>query len=687
MYMKRMLLGMFAVALAATATASQSAPTVQVSERGALTPKVRMAEGSALLPIDCDLVASRAQARVAKAEGDVQSLDFSLAFDPSGLLPLIDKDGRELSIGTKYYQAFELSAAQRALYAGKKITSINITSPVNRQSSTGNSYVNEITKVVVFLTHGLDEEFFYKQSGRLGKDGCVLNKIVLDTPYVIEADKPLYIGYFAKIGSKEDYPLVLDGIARKSIEGGYYAYAKGAATPTWINIARTYGNLCIGATIEGENLPEDGVSMYGIDLPTYTEPDKPFSFDIGFAGAAINKAESVELEYKVGDQAPETVKIPFEAKNYLGFNQLGFYTVRNVVCNQSGTVVPFSVKITKVNGNPNISEDNEAVGEFHCFDSKLGYKHRFVVEEGTGTWCGWCPRGFVMMEYLKEKYPEDFIRVALHGGDEMAVSSTNSALGQFPTFPGANVDRTYDTKLGYSGVDVTGDLTKYYEANKDIPACADVDLEVDVESGAKKINISTTVKFAADAANNDRYRLAYYVIENNVGPYKQNNAYSGGSSGKMGGWENKESSVEVLYDDVARNLVGTITGLAGSLPAELKAGESYSYTGSADISNVENDDFNVVAMVVDSKTYRIINAKMVSAKKSSGVETVTGDATDIKVSGGNGEVIICGSYGSAAVYDVAGRLVATASGEASVSVPSGIYIVKADNVAAKVVVR
>ena len=21
-------------------------------------------------------------------------------------------------------------------------------------------------------------------------------------------------------------------------------------------------------------------------------------------------------------------------------------------------------------------------------------KQRFVVEEGTGTWCGWCPRGY-----------------------------------------------------------------------------------------------------------------------------------------------------------------------------------------------------------------------------------------------------------------------------------------------------
>ena len=35
-------------------------------------------------------------------------------------------------------------------------------------------------------------------------------------------------------------------------------------------------------------------------------------------------------------------------------------------------------------------------------------KQRFVVEEGTGTWCGWCPRGIVAFRHMAEKYPETF---------------------------------------------------------------------------------------------------------------------------------------------------------------------------------------------------------------------------------------------------------------------------------------
>lgn len=684
--MKKLLLSIFAVGITATAFASPSAPAVRLNESGAFAPQIRETEGFTFCPVDRNKLETSAQQRVTRAEGDVMSLDFTLAYEPAGALYF-----NGLSVGSKYYQAFELSSANRGRYAGMKITSINIVSPFNGRLSSGNNYVNDITDVKVFLTHDLQGESFYEQNGQLGEVGLEWNKIVLDEPYVIESDKPLYIGYYAKIKSSSDSYIVVDGVPRASLEGGYCAYSQNSEAPKWDNLAQSYGNLCIGATIEGENLPVDGVSIYGINLPSYVDLGKPFSFDIGFVGAAANNAESVELEYTVGDQTPGTVTIPFEEP--LGYSRTIAYTINDLVCNQTGGAVPFSVKVTKVNGNPNISEENVATSELLCFDSKLGYKHTFVVEEGTGVQCGWCPRGIAMMEYLKKNYPNEFIRVAIHGNipgkDPMTVSSTSTVINTLFTsgFPSALVDRTYDCMLGYTGVDVNGELIKYYEANKDIPSMADVDLEVEVESGAKKINIPTTVKFALDADNNNRYRLAYYIIENNVGPYNQANFYAGGDMGECGGWEDKDESVSMMYEDVVRRLVGTVSGVSGSIPTEIKAGETYNYTGAASIANVTNDEFLVVAMVIDSKTLRIVNAKQVEAKKSSGVETVTDYASDIKVFGGNGEVTIAGTYGNAAVYDVAGRLVATASGEASVNVPSGIYIVKVDNVAAKVVVR
>ena len=679
---------MCAAALAASAVVAQTPRTP--------VPQVRMNEGFSFLPLDEAVAPQKAPALAGEATdaaADGQSLDFTLAFGVYGALYFVGQNGGPLPAGTTYYQAFALSEANRKLYAGKTITSINIVSPMNSRLSSTSKYVNDITDVTVFLTHGLDKEFFYTQKGKLGTDGYTQYKIELDTPYVIEEDKPLYIGYYAQTVSQYDYYLVVDGVARESLDGGYCDAVTGSAAPKWNNIAQDYGNLCIGATIVGDNLPENGVSMFGIELPTYTAPGEPFSFDIGFIGAAANEAKSVEIEYTIGNQTPETLKIPFQEQYYLGFNEPATYTISKVVCNEVGAEVPFSVKITKVNDVPNVSEDNQASGTFQCFDPSLGFTRRFVVEEGTGTWCGYCPQGFVMMQYLRENYPTEFIRIAIHASssrpDQMEVATTSSVINAlFEGFPQAWVNRSYNTMLGYQGVDVNQGLADYYEANKDVPSIADVDLAPEFATNGRSIEIPTAVKVAIDVNNNDRYRLAYYITEDNVGPYSQANYYSGGQMGAMGGWENEPNPVpDMMFEDVVRRLVGNATGVSGSLPEEIKAGETYEYSTSASIANVTGDTFFVTAMVIDSNTLEIVNAKQVELRKPGGVTDVDGNGTALDVRGTAGAIVFGGEYASAAVYNVAGQLVATAAGEASVALPAGLYIVKADGATAKVVVK
>jgi hypothetical protein len=43
-----------------------------------------------------------------------------------------------------------------------------------------------------------------------------------------------------------------------------------------------------------------------------------------------------------------------------------------------------------------------------------GYERKVVVEELTGTACGWCPRGLVGMKMLRDLYGDRFIGVAVH---------------------------------------------------------------------------------------------------------------------------------------------------------------------------------------------------------------------------------------------------------------------------------
>lgn len=42
---------------------------------------------------------------------------------------------------------------------------------------------------------------------------------------------------------------------------------------------------------------------------------------------------------------------------------------------------------------------------------------RVLLEQFTGSWCGWCVDGSYVMELLEEDYPDTFIGCKIHNGD------------------------------------------------------------------------------------------------------------------------------------------------------------------------------------------------------------------------------------------------------------------------------
>ena len=56
------------------------------------------------------------------------------------------------------------------------------------------------------------------------------------------------------------------------------------------------------------------------------------------------------------------------------------------------------------------------------------YPRKIVMEEETGTWCGWCVRGIETIERMHTKYPDNFIAIALHTSDRMSNPENYSEL-------------------------------------------------------------------------------------------------------------------------------------------------------------------------------------------------------------------------------------------------------------------
>lgn len=64
---------------------------------------------------------------------------------------------------------------------------------------------------------------------------------------------------------------------------------------------------------------------------------------------------------------------------------------------------------------------------------------RVLIEEGTGTWCNWCPRGTVYGEQMIYDY--DVIFIAIHMGDVMESTPDYAAATTITGLPNGNVDR------------------------------------------------------------------------------------------------------------------------------------------------------------------------------------------------------------------------------------------------------
>ena len=70
------------------------------------------------------------------------------------------------------------------------------------------------------------------------------------------------------------------------------------------------------------------------------------------------------------------------------------------------------------------------------------FSKKAVVEDFTGTWCGWCPRVSYAASLVEEQTDKVFV-VGVHNGDEMANSFGGAVENEFeiPGFPTAYVDR------------------------------------------------------------------------------------------------------------------------------------------------------------------------------------------------------------------------------------------------------
>lgn len=249
--------------------------------------------------------------------------------------------------------------------------------------------------------------------------------------------------------------------------------------------------------------------------------------------------------------------------------------------------------------------------------------HRPIIEEYTGTWCGWCIRGIVGMELLRETLGEDFIGVAYHNGDPMQIMNEYGYPNSIGGFPSAYLDRTYDVDAYYGFT--SGTPGAIVDAVQQLAAIETVgDLEVTAQwTSEEKTAISVDVSsFFSIDKDNAKYALEVMMaaddLHGTASGWKQKNYYNGLSSyindPRLGPWVTQPATVSGLhFNDV---LVYTSFRISGSLPTTIVAYEDYDYNYTFKLSDLQRpnlaqqnkDNLRIVVLIVDTSNGKVVNA-------------------------------------------------------------------------------
>ena len=198
-----------------------------------------------------------------------------------------------------------------------------------------------------------------------------------------------------------------------------------------------------------------------------------------------------------------------------------------------------------------------------------------IAEEGTGTWCGWCPRGTVAMDQMARDFEGFYQGIAIHNGDpmELAVYDQDLEVGGYPS---ALVDRGSEIDPGDIKIDFMERILVQPSAVISNGAVIEGD----------SLNVSLTVDFNLATAGN--WKIACVLTEDNVSGvssgYSQSNYYSGGDAGDLIGvdgvnWADLPGAVSasnMVYHHVARALSPSFDGYAG-FPNSIEFGSTYTF--------------------------------------------------------------------------------------------------------------
>lgn len=498
--------------------------------------------------------------------------------------------------------------------------------------------------------------------------------VKLPTPFTIPADGAL-VGY-SYDGKSSDESIVLAGISSEAAGCFFqYDYEGERNFESLSSIVGMSSSIQIGLDVSDCEANDATVSA-NPELTTLVNTKQQYPFYITNNSAkpitqltysisvdGVNGAEkSLDLSSPI--EPMETASIPYTT----AFEDDGVHTVE--------------LNISKVNGNTNINKHSSA--EYSIIALEKSADRVSVVEEQTGTWCGWCPRGHVALDLLNKQLGDKVVTLAGHfangesrvdpmnilgdnitsqaeafadyGGVAMILSSMLGGGG----LPGAMFDRVVAADP-YVGANTTKGKNGTYEygatdlvnlLKEENPSEADFSMTASwADDKNTDIKVDLTTTFNYNRFDSFPYGVAFVLSENGMtgqgATWKQLNYYSklAGVNGAsdfnnpdMAAWFKAGSYVSTTYDNVvvqAWNPLGNAAIVDKSV-TDIVKGEAIPFSTTLKVNSdlIQNyNNLTLSALLINLKSLAVVNAaKVVLGNCAAGIEDVNSEANNNVVS-------------------------------------------------------
>ena len=276
-------------------------------------------------------------------------------------------------------------------------------------------------------------------------------------------------------------------------------------------------------------------------------------------------------------------------------------------------ITSFKVEIKNINGDgiDQINAEDNETPLLQINGHNLNSNKVVLVESNTGTWCPECPRAEVQLNELARCFPDHVAAVAVHSADPMNVEAYSLGLGQIDNqFPSMILNRN----------------EAYLPEEVVIPflVAAQQDRVAELRSALSFDEQSRTLSLQSELTPiqnlNGGFKLNVLIAEKNVQgegqDYDQANAFSGGNSGSLYGYELLEDPVpssQMVYQHVGRFLMDSFSGGNGDLPNFMSESSIYqrSYENVTVPDSMDVNAFEIITILLDDQN-EVVDAQVQS---------------------------------------------------------------------------